>query len=75
MLEHGCLRLVRHGALRDLRELVRVAEQDEVPRRVADGDDVGERDLSCLVDDQRVEERLGTGVAQLAGSGFSLTPV
>ena len=54
--EHGGLRLVRHRALRDLRQLVRVAEQDEVPRRVADRDDVRERDLARLVDDQRVDE-------------------
>ena len=56
MLEGGSLRLVGHRALRDLRQLVRIAEQHEVPRRVADRDDVGERDLARLVDDQRVEE-------------------
>ena len=58
VLEHGRLRLVGLRALRDLRELVRVAEEDDVARRVPDRDHVGERDLPRLVDDQRVEEAL-----------------
>ena len=42
-------------ALRDLRELVRVAEQDEVPRRRPDRERIGERELPALVDEQRVD--------------------
>src|SRR5262249_34135858 len=49
-------RLVGHRALRDLRQLVRIAEEHEVPRRMTDRDDVGERNLARLVHDQRVEE-------------------
>ena len=52
--EHRRLRARRVRALRDLRELVRVAEEDEVPRRGADGDRVGERELPALVDEERV---------------------
>ena len=39
----------------DLGELHLVADQDEVARRQADGDRVGERDLAGLVDEQVVE--------------------
>ena len=56
MPEDRRLRLVRHRALRDLRQLVRVAEQDEVARRMPDRDNVRKRDLPGLVHDQRVEE-------------------
>ena len=42
-------------ALRDLRELDRVAEQDERARAGAEREGVGERRLPCLVDEQVVE--------------------
>ena len=42
-------------ALRHLRQLVRVAEQDEVPRRRPHRERVGERELAALVDEQRVD--------------------
>ena len=58
VLEPGLLGLLGHRALGDLRELVRVAEEDEVARRVTDRDHVRERDLPRLVHDQRVEEAL-----------------
>ena len=54
MAEHRRLGARRVRALRDLRELVRVAEEDEVPRRGADGDRVRERELPALVDEERV---------------------
>ena len=53
--EHRRVRARRVRALRDLRELVRVAEQDEVSRRRADRERVGERDLPGLVDEERVD--------------------
>src|SRR5262245_48469159 len=42
-------------ALRDLRELVRIAEQNDVAGRRSDGDRVCERDLAGLVEEQRVQ--------------------
>ena len=54
VLEHRRVRARRVRALRDLRELVRVAEQDDVPRRRPDREHVRERDLPRLVDEQRV---------------------
>ena len=54
MAEHRRLRARRVRALRDLRQLVRVAEEHEVPRRGADGDRVGERELPALVHEERV---------------------
>ena len=45
-------------ALRDLRKLVRVAEQDERPRRRPDREHVGERELAGLVDEEHVERPL-----------------
>ena len=45
----------RVHALRDLRELLRVAEQDDVARGGADRERVGERHLARLVDEQVVE--------------------
>ena len=55
VLEHARARAGRVDALRDLRELERVAEQDEPPRGRAAGERVGEAELACLVDDERVE--------------------
>ena len=58
VLEHGAARAARVGALRDLGELERVAEQDQVAGRGADRDRVGERDLPGLVDHEVVERRV-----------------
>ena len=55
VLEHRCLGLLRLRGLRDLRQLIRIAQQDDVPRARAERDGVGQRDLTALVDDQRVE--------------------
>ena len=55
VLEHGRARAVRMEPLRHLRELERVAEQDERARRGSHGDRVGERDLARLVDEEVVE--------------------
>src|SRR2546423_1015459 len=44
-------------ALRHLRELERVAEQDQRPRRCADSERVGERHLPSLLDHDAVERR------------------
>jgi hypothetical protein len=41
-------------ALRHLRELVRVAEEDHVSRGRADCERVGERELTVFVDEERV---------------------
>ena len=51
---------LRLRALRDLRQLVRVAEEDEVARGRADRERVGERDLAGLVDEERVERTLAS---------------
>ncbi len=53
--EHRRVRARRVCALRDLRELVRVAEQHEVARGRPDRERVGERELTALVDEQRVD--------------------
>ena len=50
------------GALRDVGELLRVAEQDHRLRALCDRDRVGERHLSCLVDEQDVDGPLGVGM-------------
>ena len=54
--EHAGAARVR--ALADLRELLRVAEQDEVAGAGGDGERVGERHLAGLVDQQDVDRRL-----------------
>ena len=58
VLQDRHLRLVRLRALRDLRQLVRVAEEDEVARDRADRHRVGERHLARLVHEERVDEAL-----------------
>ena len=58
VLEDGDLRLLRHRALRDLRELVRVAEEDDRLRARPERERVRERDLAGLVDEQVVELRV-----------------
>jgi hypothetical protein len=45
-------------ALRDLRQLERVAKQDEVLRRRPHRQRIGKRDLARLVDEQVVERRV-----------------
>ena len=58
MTEGGDVGARRVDALDRLIELTRVAEQDEAPRRLADGEGAGEDHLSRLVDDQHVD-RIG----------------
>ena len=55
MLERGCAGPVGMDALRDLGSWLRVAEQDEFERARPDRDDVGERQLAGLVDEQHVD--------------------
>ena len=43
------------GALADVRELLRVAEQDDAAGALGDGDRVGERHLAGLVDEEHVD--------------------
>ena len=64
MLEHGQPGAAGMGALRDLGELQRIAEQDHVAGRGADGDRVGERDLAGLVDHQVVERAVELGARE-----------
>ena len=54
MTQHGRVRARRMRALGDLRELVRVAEENKPLRGRADGDRVGKRNLATLVHEQRV---------------------
>ena len=55
VLEHRAPGAVGMGSLRDLRELQRVAEQDDVARGGAERERVGERDLAGLVDEEVVD--------------------
>ncbi len=55
MAERGRISAVRVHALRHLRQLVGVAKQDDRCRRAADGDDVGQRHLPSLVDEEDVD--------------------
>ena len=55
VLEHGAARVAGMDALRHLRELHRVAEQDERPRARPERERVGERGLAGLVDEEVVE--------------------
>ena len=55
VLEHRAARVAGMDALRHLRELHRVAEQDERPRARAERERVGERGLARLVDEEVVE--------------------
>ena len=55
VLEHRRLALVRVRSLQHLAELLRVADEHEVPRRGAHRERVGERDLAGLVDEEVVE--------------------
>src|SRR5439155_14756407 len=55
MLEHRATRSTRVDALRYLRELKRIAKQNDVVRRRTDRECVGERHLARLVDYKDVE--------------------
>ena len=55
VLQHGHARARRVDRLRDLGELLGIAEQDHVARARAHRERVGERDLAGLVDQQVVE--------------------
>ena len=55
VLQHGHARARRVDRLPDLRELLGVAEQDQVARARAHRERVGERDLAGLVDEEVVE--------------------
>ena len=55
VLEDARVRALRMKRLRHLRQLERVAEEDEVARGRAGGEGVGERQLAGLVDHEVVE--------------------
>ena len=55
VLERRDVRRPRMASLLRLFELLRVAEQDEAPRGVRDGEHVGERHLAGLVDEQHID--------------------
>ena len=55
VLEHARPATPGMDGLGDLRELERVAEQDEVPRRAGGGERIGQGQLARLVDDQHVD--------------------
>ena len=59
VLEHRPLGPLGVRALRHLRQLIRVAEQDERASGRSRREDVGERELPRLVDEQDVERPLG----------------
>ena len=66
--QHREARALGVGALRDLWQLVRVAEENERAGGGADREDVGERELPRLVDEEHVERALGrVDVDRLAG--------
>ena len=54
VLQNRRIRALRMRSLRDLRELVRVAEQHDVPRRRPHSQHVRQRHLTRLVDEERV---------------------
>ena len=54
VLENRAARAPRMRALRDLRELQRVAEQHDVARRGSHRERIGQRHLPRFVDHQRV---------------------
>ena len=55
MLEHRTAGAFRMRALRHVRQLLRIAEQDDVARGGADGNRIRERRLAGLVDEQIIE--------------------
>ena len=82
VLEGRDARAVRVGALGDLRELVRVAQEDERSRGAAERDDVGEGHLARLVDEEdvdaaghRLRARRATGCRPPPGSGPRRGPI
>ena len=56
VLEHGGRRALGMDPLRDLPELLRVAEQDDVACACPERECVGERHLPGLVDEERVDD-------------------
>ena len=73
VLEHRSARALRMRALRNLRELQRVAEQHDVARRGPHRERVGERHLPGFVDHQRVDRAVERGVREEpCGSGEEL---
>ncbi len=63
----------RVAALGDLRELLGVAEEDEVGRGDAGGDDIGERSLARFVDEEHIDRVAHDRVTpEPAGSGGEL---
>lgn len=63
VLEAGEAGVAGVAALDGLGELHLVADEDQVPGRLADGDRVGERDLAGLVHEQVVEPAGEIGAA------------
>ena len=55
VIEHRRARAVRMGALADVRELLRIAEQHDAACALSNGERVGERDLARLVDEEDVD--------------------
>ena len=55
MAKRGRISTVGMHALRDLRQLVGVAQQDDRGGRAADGDHVGQRHLASLVDEEDID--------------------
>ena len=68
VLQHAQARALRVHGLRDVRQLQRVAEQDQVARRGARGERIGERELAGLVDHEVVELLVGVARARTARS-------
>src|SRR5207244_13114503 len=54
--------------LRDVRQLLRVAEQDDVARRRADGHCIRKRRLPCFVDEEVVERLIHPFAREQPGS-------
>jgi hypothetical protein len=78
VLQDGCPRSLGMNALGDLPKLLRITEQDDVPRAGPQCERVGQRHLTCLVDEQRVhdafhifprEQPRGAGEEQTSSAG------
>ena len=63
VLEHGSLGPRRMRTLRDLGELQRIAEEDDVAGRRPHGERIRERHLARFVDHERVDERAARPIA------------
>ena len=62
-----CARAVGVLALGHLRQLLRVAEENEVPGGEPGGDHARQRQLTCFVDEQEVELPLVLGASKQPG--------